>query len=123
MPQHRILIVDDEELILSILELSLECLMPGCQIVTVNDGATALTELQQQPFDLILTDYHMPRMNGLELARAARQTFPEIPVILMTGSHNRAEIQTRAGSTIVTGFLAKPFTIPQLRDLLQQNGI
>jgi len=124
MPQNRILIVDDDELILLILELSIECLLPGCQIIAVSDGALALAELQQQPFDLILTDYHMPRMNGLDLVRAARQISSDIPpIILMSGAYSLDEIQTRTGSTTLAGFLTKPFTMPQLRDMLQQNGL
>lgn len=122
MCQNRILIVDDDELALAILELSIEYLLPDCQIIVVNDGAAALTELQRQPFDLILTDYNMPRMSGLDLTQAARQIFPNIPVILMTGCCG-SEIQTRAVSVPLAGILTKPFTMSQLRDMLHQSGI
>jgi DNA-binding NtrC family response regulator len=64
----------------------------------------------------------IPRMSGLDLAQAARQIFPNIPVILMTGCCG-SEIQTRAVSAPLAGILTKPFTMSQLRDMLHQNGI
>jgi CheY-like chemotaxis protein len=83
-----------------------------------------LAELQKQAFDLILTDYDMPQMNGLDLAQAIQQISSDIPpVILVTGGYSYDEIQTRAGSENLAGFLAKPFTIPQLREVLHRNGV
>ncbi|MEW5960193.1 MAG: response regulator [Chloroflexota bacterium] len=123
MYQRRILIVDDDKGVLTILKISIERLLPDCQIIVVDDGATALTKLRQQPFDLILTDYDMPHMNGLALAQAARQISSDIPIVLMSGGYSCREIKNRAGSTALAGFLAKPFTMLQLREILQKNGI
>jgi CheY-like chemotaxis protein len=124
MQYRRILVVDDDEIALMVLELSIEQLLPDYQIIAVENGAAALTELQRQTFDLIFTDYRMPQMNGLDLAQAIRQISSDIPpIILMTGGYSYDEIQTQAGSENLAGFLAKPFTLPQLREMLQQNGI
>jgi CheY-like chemotaxis protein len=124
MHHKRILIVDDDEIALMVLELSIEHLLPDCQIIATRNGAAALIELQKQTFDLIFTDYRMPQMNGLDLAQAIRQISPDIPpIILTTGGYSYDEIQTRAGSENLAGFLAKPFTLPQLREVLQQSGI
>jgi CheY-like chemotaxis protein len=124
MSQRRILIVDDDKSTLMVLELFIKRLLPDYQIIAVQSGIAALAELQKQAFDLILTDYDMPQMNGLDLAQATRQISSDIPpVILVTGGYSYDEIQTRAGSENLAGFLAKPFTIPQLREVLQRNGI
>ena len=124
MHQRRILIVDDDAIFLGLLQIFIDCLLPECQIVTVGDGATALTELQQQPFDLILTDYDIPGMNGLDLIQAIRQISADIPIVLMTGRYNGyREIETRASSANLAGFLSKPFAFLQLKDILQQNGL
>lgn len=121
--QKRVLIVDDNEIVLTALAIAVEHLLPDYQITAVEDGATALAELQKQGFDLILTDYDMPQMNGLDLAQVAQQISPKIPVILVTGGHSYEEIQAMADSTQLAGFLAKPFSMRQLRELLQQNEI
>jgi two-component system chemotaxis response regulator CheY len=123
MSQKRVLIVDDDETISDLLMVLTEHLLPDYQVVAVKDGATALAELRAQSFNLILTDYNMPQMNGLDLARAARQISPGIPIILMTGDYICREIQAGAGSAPLVGLLAKPFTMLQLKEILQRSGV
>jgi len=122
MTSKRILVVDDEKAILSLLKTSIELMCPEHQVVAVSNGLIALAELRQQPFELILTDFEMPLLNGLDFADTVRQFCPDIPIILMTGSQSD-EILSRAGSMNLAGFLAKPFAIKQLKEILQQNGI
>jgi CheY-like chemotaxis protein len=123
MCKSRILIVDDDEMFLAVLRFSFDLLLPGCQISAVSDAAAALTELRQQPFDLILTDYDMPKMNGLALAQAAHQIPPSTRIVLMTAGYSHDEIQTRAGLVTLGGFLPKPFPLLQLAEILRKNGI
>ncbi len=122
MDHKRVLIVDDDALLLTLVEAFTEHLRPGHEIVTASNGMSALAELQQKSFDLVLTDYEMPHMNGLDLACAARQICPNLPIVLMSGS-NYYEVQVGTRSTNLTGFLAKPFSLPELKEILQQNGI
>lgn len=124
MYQRRILIVDDDRVVLNLLKISIEQLLPNSQIITAKDGAEALTKLREQAIDLILTDYDMPRMNGLNLARAAQKISSDIPIVLMTaGGYNPAETPTTVGPVTLSGFLAKPFTMLQLKEMLLKNGI
>jgi two-component system chemotaxis response regulator CheY len=124
MHHKRILIVDDNDIALMVLELAIEHLLPDCRIVTTWNGPAALAELKKQTFDLIVTDYHMPQMNGLDFVQAARQISQDIPpIILMTGGYSYDEIKTKAGSENLAGFLTKPFTLLQLREVLCQSGI
>lgn len=70
------------------------------QVLQAEDGRAALALIEQDPPDLILTDMHMPEMNGLELVTAVRETNPSIPIILMTakGSEDIAARALRAGA-------------------------
>jgi two-component system response regulator YesN len=123
MCTSRILIVDDDEMILAALGFSFDLLLPGCQIGTASDGAAALDELRRHPFDLILTDYSMPETNGLELAQAAHQISPNVRIVLMSGALSRDEIPAGTTSIPLDGFLSKPFTLRQLGEILRKNEI
>lgn len=86
-PDHRslrILTVDDDALISMSSVDMLEDL--GHVVTSAYSGAKALEILHAEPaFDLLITDFSMPRMNGGQLATAARQLFPELPILLATG--------------------------------------
>ena len=90
MCTSRILIVDDDEMILAALGFSFDLLLPGCQVSTAGDGAAALDELRRQPFDLILTDNSLPETNGLEVARSAHQISPDARIVQTTLARLRA---------------------------------
>lgn len=122
MSSDCILIVDDDKAVLNLLKVSIELLWPEYKIITANNGLTALSELRQYPVRLILTDFEMPCLNGLDLACAARRISPDIPIVLMTGSRCE-EVHAKAVSMNLAGFLPKPFAIMQLKEILQQNGI
>jgi CheY-like chemotaxis protein len=81
-----ILVVDDDP---EVRELYASYLQPGFEIVDAVDGLDALAKLGERPVDLVITDYHMPHMNGLELIRALRadEQFERIPVIVQTSDH------------------------------------
>jgi CheY-like chemotaxis protein len=78
-----ILLVDDNKLGLSARRCVLEEL--GHHIATASNGADALEQFANHKFDLVVTDYKMPRMDGLELIAGIRKTAPELPVILISG--------------------------------------
>ena len=122
MSSKRILIVDDNEYILALLEAFFQRSAPHCQTVTTNKASTALSELLLQSFDLLLSDYHMPEMNGLELAQHARHLTPEIKIVLMT-SDCSCELRDKVRTLDLNGFIAKPFTMRQLKQTFQQTGI
>ncbi len=82
---ERILYVDDERSLRTLGKRRLELL--GYRVTVAGDGAQALERFQATPdeFDLVITDYLMPRMNGLELTSEVRRMRPEVPIILMSG--------------------------------------
>jgi two-component system, NtrC family, nitrogen regulation response regulator NtrX len=78
-----ILFVDDHELLA---RLSCEILeMQGYRAVSAYSGQDALDKIKSQKFDLMVTDFRMDGMNGLELAKKVHASSPEIPVIIVTG--------------------------------------
>lgn len=78
-----ILLVDDNKLGLSARKSVLEEL--GHRIATAANGVDALEQFGETKFDLVVTDYKMPRMDGLELIVGLRKIAPELPVILISG--------------------------------------
>ena len=57
----------------------------GYRIVTSTSGADALEQFAAHKFDLVVTDYKMPRMDGLELIGRLRKSTPELPIVLVSG--------------------------------------
>ncbi|WP_284507409.1 hybrid sensor histidine kinase/response regulator [Caballeronia sp. ATUFL_M2_KS44] len=110
-PLHEracVLVVDDDPLIASSTAFLLEDL--GHEVVEVHSGVAALDVLHNgKHIDLILTDYSMPRMTGLELAHAARGLRPSLPVVIATGY---AELPEGADHTIPR--IRKPYLQEQL---------
>lgn len=99
VPQTTILIVEDHPDVLGILDLWLSS--QGFAVLTAQDGAAALSVLDQYHPDLILTDLMMPRMDGLELIRRVREleAFTETPIIVM--SADAGAISQAEGSGVV----------------------
>jgi CheY-like chemotaxis protein len=79
----RILLVDDNKLGLLARRAVLED--QGYRITTAAEGQEAFEHIKREKFDLIITDYKMPRMNGLELIRRARERSAGTPIILISG--------------------------------------
>jgi DNA-binding response OmpR family regulator len=82
-PRRRALVVDDDPAVREFLTAFLE--QQDFEVRTAQDGRTALAVFHAEPFDLILVDFQMPDMTGLEMVNEVRQTDPHIPVALITG--------------------------------------
>lgn len=83
-PTHgRILLVDDNANGLSARKTVLEEV--GHKIVAVTSAADALEHFAKQKFDLVVTDYKMPRMDGMELIVRLRKLTPDLPIIMVSG--------------------------------------
>ena len=82
-PHGRILLVDDNVNGLTARKTVLEEL--GHKITTASSAAEALEHFNSHKFDLVVTDYKMPRMNGLELIAQLRAQAPQLPIVLVSG--------------------------------------
>ncbi len=105
---HRILLVDDEKSVRDSLYTLLES--NGYEVLVAGNGPDGLTIFRQsiRPIELLVTDYNMPRMSGLELARECSRLHGELRVLYVSGSRPDAELQADLQAP-TRGFLAKPF--------------
>ncbi len=109
----RILIVDDEETVAFALRDGLE-MLPNCEILVADGGERALQILEERPFDLLLTDYHMPGMDGITLAARVRQLYPGTVVIIIT-AYGDDVLRKRAARASVRRVLDKPVELNEIR--------
>jgi two-component system chemotaxis response regulator CheY len=116
----QVLIVDDQQTIRSLVRSGLQ------QIGVTNtreapDGEEALRALLAKPAHLVITDYNMPKLDGLGLLRAIRSHPPikTTAVIMLTGRADR-ELVDRAAQYGVNNYLVKPFTVATLREKIEQ---
>jgi putative two-component system response regulator len=107
----RVLCVDDEPVILQLLRRLLE--VQGFEAVTCNDPLCAGSVFAGGGFDVVITDIHMPGMDGLTLMRSLRDRQPEIPVVVVTGQ-GTVDTAIQALREGATGMLVKPFTGEEL---------
>jgi two-component system response regulator GlrR len=121
LDKRRILIVDDDPDLLRLLEHSIGSYCAECEVISASDGHAALQQFDGQPFDLILTDYQMPGMSGLELASTVHRTSPGTPIVLVTAHRSGAWLQESAQSLGLVGYLQKPFTMAHIRELLDSS--
>jgi signal transduction histidine kinase/CheY-like chemotaxis protein len=112
----KILIVDDEDIVLSIARDTLED--AGCEVRVAENGEKALEYIQSEFYDFILTDIRMPGINGLDLAKEAREIIPSVGIIFMTGYANldTAKDAIKEGAY---DYILKPFEIDELRQAVK----
>lgn len=106
-----ILAVDDEPSMLRLLEISLR--QAGYQPLTAKDGREALDVINTQKVDCVVTDLHMPRMDGLQLLKEVRKNDAELPVIIVTA---QGEISSAidAMKNGASDYILRPFDLTEL---------
>lgn len=106
----RILVVDDEAGIRKVVRDALE--RSGHEVETAVDGQEALGFLEEQRFDLVVTDLTMPRKGGLELVRETRRLSP-VPILVLTVRHEERE-KVRLLDAGADDYVTKPFGVEEL---------
>lgn len=119
-----VLVVEDNETSRSLLVCQLEQL--GVRATAVPDGLAALAEWPRRAYDLILTDCHMPWLDGFELTRSIRRmerqlNSPEVPIIAFTADAFR-ETEQACLSAGMSDYLAKPVSISALEAIIRRWG-
>lgn len=119
----RGLVVDDEEDICrSVVRASEESGLPMEYALSGSEALVRMTEAREarKAFDLVLLDWKMPGMDGLETARRIRKEIPgDIPILILT-AYDWSEIEQEALHIGINGFLAKPFFVSNLRSTVEQ---
>jgi len=121
----KVLIADDAAFIRNLIKKSLE-VIGITQVKEAADGRQALAALQTANYDLVISDLHMPEMDGIELLREVRsdERMWRMPFLMLTSDMDAANVKT-AAELDVNGYLAKPFRgdplIEKVTQILQKK--
>jgi two-component system cell cycle response regulator CpdR len=105
MEKKRILIVDDDKAVRVLLAAVLNT--ANYEIDVAVNGVDAINHIDGIPYDLIITDYLMPEMDGLELTRRVKSIYPTIPILIITGTESARDLL----KSEATACFSKPFNI------------
>ncbi|MFZ1873189.1 MAG: ATP-binding protein [Chania sp.] len=111
----RVLVAEDNLVNRRLFEEQLRLL--GCTVCLVEEGEQALARLQQERFDILLTDLSMPGMDGYTLARRAREAWPAMPVVAVTANATLQEHEECEAAGMVQ-VLTKPLLLKELKEML-----
>jgi two-component system chemotaxis response regulator CheY len=115
----RFLVVDDSSTMRRIIINTLNKL-GFTDVVEASNGREGLDRLAANPVDLIITDWNMPEMTGIEFIRSLRgnEKLPQVPVLMITSNAAKDDIveALRAG---VTNYVVKPFTSDTMREKIE----
>ncbi|MBM3491484.1 MAG: response regulator [Alphaproteobacteria bacterium] len=119
LEKARILIVEDQPGAMKLVQSLLRD-MGITQIFSAGDGQVALAFLDECEgfIDAVISDLHMPKVNGLDLLRQERTVYPRMPFLMITG-RDTADAVKAARDSGVTAFLAKPFSPAQLETKIE----
>lgn len=116
----KILVVDDMPLMRHVL-INMLRKLEHCNIVEATDGLQALALLRDQHFDLVITDLHMPKMDGVDLLTNIRKdrALADIPVLMVTCEDSTDKVKQVIAAK-VSGFIIKPFNMNVLSSQLNR---
>lgn len=114
----KILVVDDDEILLDVVSQLLFRL--GHEVESANNGDKGLHLFLQRQYDIVLTDFDMPGMDGITLAFHIKESSPNTMVILMTG-HDRETIMGLIKDSAVDLTLFKPFDLLAIVQILRET--
>jgi len=119
--QARVVVVDDDPLVTSSLSsfLSLEMEIDP---VVFNESPKAAEYIKENPIDLVISDFLMPSMDGIQLLNAARAAWPEAPRVLLTGYADKENAIKAINEVRVFQYIEKPWDNEQLRNIVL-NGL
>jgi two-component system chemotaxis response regulator CheY len=113
----RILIVDDSKAMRMIVKRHVGQAMPDAELVEAENGAQALDMVRADTPDLVLCDWNMPEMTGIQFLRALREEGRDVPFGFVT-SETQPQMREQAIAAGAMFCLAKPFTAEAFQDIL-----
>lgn len=115
----RILLVDDEEDLTWSIERNLRKTEKGLEIDCANTGLIALSFLEQNCYDLVISDIRMPGMSGIDLLHEIRRCYPDTPVIIITAYGNN-EVEESVNLRGSLAYVEKPFEMDYLKQIINK---
>lgn len=110
----RILVIDDDESIRSLLRTALE--LQGYEVVEAENGYAGLQRYQAEPIDLVITDMLMPVMDGAEMITELQRAFSWVRIIAISGGRRALEV----ARTLTPYAFEKPFSLGKLLDTVRE---
>ena len=116
----RILLVDDEPHVVRVIKLGLS--RKGYEVDVANNGVDALSKLRDTRFDVLITDFQMPRMDGRGLCEAiAAEPADRRPLTLVVSGKTDLDVRSWTASAVDVRFLEKPLSLKRLISLLADH--
>ena len=119
MAKIRILLIDDEVHLCRMIKLNLER-SGGYEIVTAFSGEEGVAKAKEELFDVVITDFRMPGMNGKEVLEALKAFNPKLPVILSSVYHDDPTVITQATDREADGLISKPIDHAKMEAVIQE---
>jgi len=120
MRVYNVLIAEDEKPLRDKLMMNIDWESQGYQVYQAKDGEEALSVLKHERIDILVTDIQMPRVNGIELVRKAKELLPNLWVIIISG-HPYFEYTQALAKSDVGDYLLKPFRSQRLLDMVNNT--
>lgn len=122
MLMRRILIVDDEAPVLRALHRALRLVFPPDSVLieAFAEPEAALLRAGEQDFDVVMTDFRMPGLNGADVLQVMKALQPDAVRIVLSATRERADIMAVVNRAGVFRYLAKPWQLPELAETLRE---
>lgn len=117
-----LVVVDDERAFTSLLDDGLSVKLT-CPVVAITSGTDALDFINLGPIGMLVTDFHMPRLNGIELVRMLADVQPGVPALIVTGHPLNAYQSKIKSLTALREVIQKPFGIQELADAILRHWL
>lgn len=91
----------------------------GCHFITFATAEEGLEEINRQVYDIIISDYKLPGMDGLEFLERINRSYPDVLTMMIT-AYGSKDVFLKAKKTRVQEFIDKPFTIQNIEDSLSR---
>jgi len=119
MPGVTIMVVDDSRIMRNTVKGVFSGVVPACNFVEAKDGVEALTLLQAQPIHLILLDWNMPNLSGIDFLKQVRamEEYKELPIIMVTSEAAKFNV-IEALKHGATDYITKPIKLDLFKSKL-----
>jgi len=115
-PRLSVLVIDDDPSVRSVTSTMLRRMaIPNIAVAENGDRGLELFRTAAPSFDLVICDWDMPGLNGMELYKQISADHPKLPFVMLTGRNDLESVITARDSG-VTGYLVKPFSSEQLKE-------
>jgi len=108
----KVLVVDDSKIMRNTMKSVFAQMKVACEFIEADDGTDALLQLTQEPIELVLLDWNMPKLSGLDFLKKVRtvEKFKTLPIIMVTSKTARANV-IEAIQNGATDYITKPINV------------